>query len=39
MPIDAVVPISKPDLDSEDNDVPLRSLNSPKDDEGWKWRK
>ena len=37
--IDILVRISKPDLDTEDDDVPLSSLKVPKDDEEWKWRK
>ena len=39
IPIDAVVRVSKPDLDSADNDIPLSSLKASKDDEEWKWRK
>ena len=29
----------EPDLDSEDNDVPLRNFKAPKDDEEWNCRK
>ena len=39
IPIDAVVRVSKPDLDSADSDIPLSSLKASKDDEEWKWRK
>ena len=37
-PIEAVVRISQPDSDSDD-DVPLSSLQVPKADKEWKWRK
>ena len=37
-PIEAVVQISQPDSDSDD-DVPLSSLQVPKADKEWKWRK
>ena len=37
-PIEAVVRISQPDSDSDD-DVPLRSLQVPKADKEWKWKK
>ena len=36
-PIEAVVQISQPDSDSDDN-VPLSSLQVPKTDKEWKWR-
>ena len=36
--IEAVVQISQPDSDSDDN-VPLSSLQVPKADKEWKWRK
>ena len=38
IPIEAVVQISQPDSDSDD-DVPLSSLQVPKADKEWKWRK
>ena len=37
-PIEAVVRISQPDSDSDD-DIPLSSLQVPKADKEWKWRK
>ena len=37
-PIEVVVRISQPDSDSDD-DVPLSSLQVPKADKEWKWRK
>ena len=37
-PLEAVVRIYQPDSDSDD-DVPLSSLQIPKDDQEWKWRK
>ena len=37
-PIEAVVGISQPDSDSDD-DVPLNSLQVPKADKEWEWRK
>ena len=37
-PIEAVVRISQPDSDSDD-DIPLSSLQLPKADKEWKWRK
>ena len=37
-PIEAVVRISQPDSDSDD-DVPLSTLQVPKVDKEWKWRK
>ena len=37
--IDILIRIAKPDLDTDDEDVPLSSLKAPKDDEEWKWRK
>ena len=37
-PIEAVVRISQPVSDSDD-DVPLSSLQVPKADKEWKWRK
>ena len=37
-PIEAVVRISQPDSDSDD-DVPLNSLQVPKADKEWKWKK
>ena len=37
-PIEAVVQISQPDSDSDD-DIPLSSLQLPKADKEWKWRK
>ena len=37
-PIEPVVRISQPDSDSDD-DVPLSSLQVPKADKEWKWRK
>ena len=37
-PIEAVVQISQPDSDS-DGDIPLSSLQVPKADKEWKWRK
>ena len=37
-PIEAVIRISQPDSDSDD-DIPLSSLQLPKADKEWKWRK